>query len=387
MCLNPLLIPNKNFHNGVNYINRYSFLSDTTSLYLKVPCGNCAECRHLKQLYLTQRVEQQAVGHYCFFVTLTYDNKHLPITMVDGREYQYVDRSHIQKMFKRLSKESDFHVDKYLYVTEYGGFRHRPHVHMLLFVPKSPSDDIFSPLMEEKTLERLLKKHWSINIGTNRKPVYEPLFTDVCRHTRYGLKRPFSCEYVKQTDETNVSFYVTKYLLKYDTWLEKVRFGLYKRLDIEEYKRVWKLLKPICEYSNYFGITDKTAEHIRFGIDHSVDHPLYINSKGNVQPLCKYYWNKFGRIEDKVRFYFSKHDDVDSSVDLVSSLMKFYQQSKSYTPTLKFSLNKLIKMQSELPPDYNDEPFDYSNYQYRKDRLSHIDRTIESKHTFDYYEV
>ena len=76
MCLNPIQRPNPNL--GCKPRAGLMFMKDTTSKYIDVPCGHCAECVCLKQNQLAQRIENESKYSYLYFCTLTYDNKHLP---------------------------------------------------------------------------------------------------------------------------------------------------------------------------------------------------------------------------------------------------------------------------------------------------------------------
>ena len=76
MCLNPIQRPNPNY--GLKPGVGLNFTKDLTSKYIEVPCGHCPECVALRQNQLVQRVENEAKYSYLYFITLTYDNKHLP---------------------------------------------------------------------------------------------------------------------------------------------------------------------------------------------------------------------------------------------------------------------------------------------------------------------
>ena len=51
-----------------------------TGTKLFVPCGSCPSCLRRKHLMMSERVDNEIKQHkYSLFVTLTYDNKHLPV--------------------------------------------------------------------------------------------------------------------------------------------------------------------------------------------------------------------------------------------------------------------------------------------------------------------
>ena len=63
------------------------------------------------------------------FVTLTYDNEHVPKS---NKNFKTLDKSHVQKFMKRLRKLSNEKI-KYYAVGEYGGETMRPHYHIIMF--------------------------------------------------------------------------------------------------------------------------------------------------------------------------------------------------------------------------------------------------------------
>ena len=93
---------------------------------LPLPCGKCIQCKinHAKEWAV--RCVLEALEHQSnFFITLTYDDEHLP---VDGK----LHKDELQRFFKRARKE--FGSFKYLACGEYGtGGTHRPHFHILAF--------------------------------------------------------------------------------------------------------------------------------------------------------------------------------------------------------------------------------------------------------------
>lgn len=50
-----------------------------TGDWIKVPCGKCDACRNSKSSLQTMKCKLESLSHnYCMFVTLTYDDKHIP---------------------------------------------------------------------------------------------------------------------------------------------------------------------------------------------------------------------------------------------------------------------------------------------------------------------
>lgn len=98
---------------------------------LQVPCGRCALCRQRNARDWQLRLVHEASLHKqkCF-LTLTYDNVHLP---ADGG----LRVEHMQKFFKdlryRLERDHEGAKIRNFYIGEYGGQTRRPHYHAILF--------------------------------------------------------------------------------------------------------------------------------------------------------------------------------------------------------------------------------------------------------------
>lgn len=89
-------------------------------------CGQCHACRINYTSGWTLRLLYELTSWKdASFITLTYDNDHLPI---DGG----LHLSHVQKFFDTLRHKIDWLI-KYYHCGEYGERRKRPHYHIILF--------------------------------------------------------------------------------------------------------------------------------------------------------------------------------------------------------------------------------------------------------------
>lgn len=91
-----------------------------------VPCGKCPACLSNNRQRWTIRLV--AEFEYCVFgsfVTLTYDDLHLPSNGVNKRDCQL--------FLKRLRKLYGDRSFRYFLCSEYGDTTHRPHYHVLFF--------------------------------------------------------------------------------------------------------------------------------------------------------------------------------------------------------------------------------------------------------------
>lgn len=97
--------------------------------YVKVPCGKCEACIKRKQSQWFVRLKMESeTSDYVHFVTLTYDDEHLPANLS-------VSKYDVQCYHKRLrealgSRSKDF---KYFLTSEYGPETHRPHYHAIYY--------------------------------------------------------------------------------------------------------------------------------------------------------------------------------------------------------------------------------------------------------------
>lgn len=92
-------------------------------------CGKCLACRRYRCRDWEARVlcEHELLKRGCYFVTLTYDEEHLP----EGRN---LNPRHLSLYVKRLRKVTGLNSRdmKIISVGEYGSRRGRPHYHLLL---------------------------------------------------------------------------------------------------------------------------------------------------------------------------------------------------------------------------------------------------------------
>lgn len=96
---------------------------------MTVPCGKCPACRKRRADGWVFRLEQEEKVHTnSLFVTLTYDS---PPISFNG--FMTLDKTHVQKFFKRLRKATKCKTIKYYACGEYGGDTLRPHYHLILF--------------------------------------------------------------------------------------------------------------------------------------------------------------------------------------------------------------------------------------------------------------
>lgn len=156
-CINPLSIPNKNYHVwGTNH----QFEKE-----LKVPCGLCCNCRANKRTFYEALTQFQMKKFHGIgtFLTITYDDYHLPyqeknllkasLRHEDVTLFLRAVRRDIRKHFPDCDSSS--HDFKFIYVGEYGEHAEktpllsgRPHYHLMLFG------------LSPKVMDFMTKEHW-----------------------------------------------------------------------------------------------------------------------------------------------------------------------------------------------------------------------------------
>lgn len=92
---------------------------------LLLPCGKCNQCLSLRAIHWATRARHEIAQHNenCF-LTLTYDDQHLPSHICL--------KSPFQKFMKRLRRHSNQPL-KYMVSHEYGSKFFRPHHHAIIF--------------------------------------------------------------------------------------------------------------------------------------------------------------------------------------------------------------------------------------------------------------
>ncbi len=98
-----------------------------------VPCGWCMSCRIDRRNAWEQRIMFECQNKKTTFLTLTYDDEHLPVS---PSGFATLRKDDVQKFFKRLRRNFDRYSSgrqfKYFAVGEYGDSTSRPHYHIIM---------------------------------------------------------------------------------------------------------------------------------------------------------------------------------------------------------------------------------------------------------------
>lgn len=138
----------KRIRNGALFLNYYDYkyVTDVYNVpadkFQKIPCGKCQECR----IENTKQWASRAVleGKYYSrksFITLTYDDEHLPVDYVKNPMCDEVYESHpiVYRDFQLFAKRLRFKLSKLgikiriFGGSEYGDLGGRPHFHAIIY--------------------------------------------------------------------------------------------------------------------------------------------------------------------------------------------------------------------------------------------------------------
>lgn len=125
---------------------------------IKLPCGQCIGCKLLRSVNWAIRCEHEMTLHddNCF-ITLTYDDKHLP-------NDHSLNKPHFQNFLKRFRKDISPKKIRYFMCGEYGDETWRPHYHAIIFGYDFPdkirvqSKDVMNPYFLSAQLSSLWTK-------------------------------------------------------------------------------------------------------------------------------------------------------------------------------------------------------------------------------------
>ena len=146
----------------------------------KIPCRQCIGCRLDKSREWALRCVHEAQMHESnSFITLTYDEEHLPS---DGS----LDKSHFQKFMKRLRKRLCGRKISFFHCGEYGDDNLRPHYHACIFGHDFPDKELWSTRNDvDIYTSDILSKLWPFGFST----VGDVTFESAAYVARYTMKK------------------------------------------------------------------------------------------------------------------------------------------------------------------------------------------------------
>ena len=99
----------------------------------------------------------------------------------------------------------------------------------------------------------LFLKYWRRNYGSTRSPVWKDLCTYYCSSSG----RNYDLHYLNPNSSSDglddVAFYVSKYCLKFDKWVDKFKSKVFFNTSESDYKEFCSLFLPKRLISKGFG--------------------------------------------------------------------------------------------------------------------------------------
>lgn len=129
-CYGPLSAwyPKRTLSNGAPNPDRRLVFKKTdgeTGIPINIPCGKCVGCKlEQSRQWAVRCMHEKRLHNESAFVTLTYDDLHLPAD-------RSLNLSHLQNFMKRLRKHTGPGL-RFFACGEYGSKTSRPHYHLLL---------------------------------------------------------------------------------------------------------------------------------------------------------------------------------------------------------------------------------------------------------------
>ena len=156
------------------------------NVYMEVPCGKCELCKNSKVNSFVERcrMETQLYDNQPWFVTLTYDNEHLPIDGLSVRDVQLF----LKRFRITLQRKGYGDAVRYCVVGEYGK-KGRAHYHMILWNIKT-----YTPEAYEK-VGTILRDTWKNGFVQHRliDAKDDKAFYYTAKYLRKDVVVPFGC--------------------------------------------------------------------------------------------------------------------------------------------------------------------------------------------------
>lgn len=153
-------------------MNNEAYLADPLAL----PCGTCVGCRmDRSRAWKVRCVHEHQERKEGYFITLTYDDGHLPI---NENGEPFLDRRDIQLFMKNWRHHCKDHEARYFGCSEYGEVGHRPHFHLILW---SHIDDLI-PYSFGKWVSPSVTKAWR-DFSGDGKPRGQVIIEEVNENT------------------------------------------------------------------------------------------------------------------------------------------------------------------------------------------------------------
>lgn len=144
-----MVFVNREYKNRANEANKTApafFFADGSLIEpFSIPCGMCAGCRNDHAREWAARCVCESMlypAETCHFLTLTYNDEHLPHGTKDIASTDIDEVRHFVDLLRKKFRDRYNHTGlRYFAATEYGDKHSRPHAHLLLFNAPFPDGD------------------------------------------------------------------------------------------------------------------------------------------------------------------------------------------------------------------------------------------------------
>lgn len=153
-----------------------------------IPCGRCLECRlEYSRQWANRCMLEASVHPDNWFITLTYDDEHLPL---NSKGFPTLNKDEISIFIKNLRRYFDYHFKhnniRFFGCGEYGETTARPHYHVLIFnLPLMDLNYMFTKNNNAYFESLIVNKIWDKGFA-----VISDVSWDTCAYTaRYVVKK------------------------------------------------------------------------------------------------------------------------------------------------------------------------------------------------------
>lgn len=163
-----------------------------------IPCGRCIGCRLDQSRSWADRMmlELNTCDGKGIFLTLTYDDDHVPFTEDDYGSFGALtlDKTDLQKFFKRFRKAMPDKEVRYYAVGEYGSGTLRPHYHAIIFGVSFDDFPDWKPYKSNPLGDQLYFSRWlQEKVWKNGICVFSDVSWKTCAYVaRYVQKKIFN---------------------------------------------------------------------------------------------------------------------------------------------------------------------------------------------------
>lgn len=292
-------------------VKKYSIIDDSPLLRdkvdsdiingfkIQIPCGKCIGCRlDYSRMWAIRAVHESMLHDKSSFVTLTFDNDHMPDDCSLHKEY-------ISSWMKRFRKKFGDGI-RYMLCGEYGEKFGRPHYHILFFNFDFPD-----------------KKYWSQRNGQiyYRSSMLEDVWRDACSSESNGY-----------SIIGDLSFESSAYVARYVT----------KKLDGDLADQKYNGREK--EFLNMSRMPGIGHDFIVKNYKHIFDNNFVVLPNGHKAPIPRYYWDILKQTHPVYydRKYLDKYHDMVNNL-FIPDLDKTQQRLEAREELQKLKLDKLVR--------------------------------------------